>query len=177
MQQIPNLLASTEPQSFGVPHENEISRKTIVAVIYDPRSRTFLCQFWPDYHKLTCLLSGGVESLESTDDALRREIKEETGYIDYEILGKLGGTIYSHYFKAKSSEYFVKEITPYLVILRSRTQQGLQKEADEVFENLLRGDGEIFEMMGTYERTTGTTLADHKDILQRGVDYINRIKL
>lgn len=172
-----NLLPSIGEQSFGDVVASEILRRTIVAVVYDRRNQTYLCQYWPEYNGLTCLLSGGIEDGEDQMTALKREISEETGYKDFHVVGRLGGTIYSHYYKAKTDEHFVKEITPYLIVLEGDDQENAHLEDDEKFENLMKSSADIITMMTAYEQASGSTLADHKEILGRGIRQIDSMNL
>jgi hypothetical protein len=43
MHGIPNLLQHEDPVSFGKPAAHETLRKTIVAVVYNPADKTYLC--------------------------------------------------------------------------------------------------------------------------------------
>lgn len=154
--------------TFGRGHRDEVSRETVVAVIYQPNDSKFLYQYWQEYGGLACLLSGGVENGEDRVCALRREILEETGYLDFEIVGQLGAEIESHYTKP-TGEKLVKHITPFLVSLSSDSRQGESKEEDERFENIFDDSNVILEKMNEYELSTDSSLADHKEILARGV--------
>lgn len=156
---------------FGEVLENETVRNTVVAVIVDEQSGEHLCQYWEEYDGLTCLLSGGIEEGEDERAALLREIAEETGYTDITITAQLGEQIESHYIK-RDGERFVKIINPYLVTLHSREASETAKEADEKFENLFKTSDEIVDMMTAYEQRTGSSLADHKEILRRGMEYV-----
>jgi|GEM_PF-2766640 len=174
MQQVNNLLDDARSLSFGKPTKYEVLRETIVAVIYNPEDHSYLCQYWPEYSGLTCLLSGGIEGEEDKLAALVREIKEEAGYRDFHIDGELGGVIYSHFYKAKTDEHFVKEIYPFFVTLNSLAQDATALEEDEKFHSLFKGYDEIMQMMEKYEQSSGSILEDHKEILRRGKKYIDQ---
>ncbi len=169
-----NLLGDSKSKTFGNKTNEATSRQTVVAVIFDPSSDTYLCQYWEEYSGLTCLLSGGIEDDEDSYEALRREIREETGYIDFDIIGILGGTLNTYYVKGSTGESLVKHITPYLVRLNSSRQIETTKEEDERFENLFLDHKNINELMTKYEKNSGSTLADHKEILSRAVRYLNQ---
>lgn len=159
---------------FGQEQSDETLRHTVVAVVFDRQSGMFLCQHWPEYNGLTCLLSGGVESDEDVDQAVSREITEETGYDDFTVLGTLGGGIEMHYVKANGQRY-LKHITPYLVVLNSRNDRGHAREADEKFDNMFKAPEDIEAMMRSYEAITKSSLEDHREILRRGVEYLKSV--
>lgn len=169
-----NLLPEQKTVVFGDAQNGEITRHTIVAVIVDEQTGKYLCQYWQEYSGLTCLLSGGVEGNENPDEALLREIREETGYDDFTVVGILGANIESHYVKADGTR-FKKIITPYLVTLHSQSGIDTSKEEDEKFDNLFMESSEIIELMNKYEDTTGSTLGDHKEILGRGIAYLKSL--
>lgn len=164
------LLPQTNTIRLGEVKDQELERETVVAVVYDVESKLFLCQYWSEYSGLTCMLSGGVEVGEDWESTVCREIAEETGYVDFTIKGMLGGMIESHYTKADGQNY-VKFLQPYFVELNSPQRVVDQKEDDEKFENFLKAPDEIIDMMTVYEQRTGSSLADHKEILRRGVEY------
>lgn len=169
-----NLLDDNSVITFGNIDSYAKSRDTVVAVIFDRAKNEYLCQYWEDYNGLTCLLSGGIEEGEDSYQALQREIAEETGYTDFQVIGRLGGNVKSYYIKGTTKESLVKNIIPYLVILNSSAQNSTTKEDDEKFENLLKTPEKILEMMEKYEQATGSTLADHKEILSRAIGYLKR---
>lgn len=169
---IKNLLDDNSVSIFGEVDLQAKPRHTVVAVVFDPSSRKYLCQYWEAYNGLTCLLSGGVEEGEDNFGALKREITEETGYTEFQVVGTLGGSIKTYYIK-NTGESLVKYITPYLVILNSHKHISINKEEDERFENFLKSPEEITRMMEEYEIITSSTLADHKEILSRAVEFLN----
>lgn len=169
-----NLLTEQRVMIFGNTKNGEVTRHTIVAVIIEEQTGKYLCQHWQEYGGLTCLLSGGVENSESADEALLREINEETGYDDFTVVGTLGADIESHYVKVDGTK-FKKVITPYLITLHSLSGVDAAKEEDEKFDNLFMESNEIIDLMNKYEDTTGSTLGDHKEILNRGVTYLESL--
>lgn len=170
---IKNILEDKGTLVTGDPKADEIERETVVVAVYDQEQKKYLCQFWPEYSGLTCLLSGGVESGESHVHTVEREMLEETGYTDFVVLGKLGGDIEAHYTD-KRGLHMKKTISPYFVSLKTLKKQPESKEADEKFDNLFMQPHEIIEMMDTYEQSTGSSMADHKEILKRALQFQNQ---
>jgi 8-oxo-dGTP pyrophosphatase MutT (NUDIX family) len=141
-----------------------------VAAIHSPSKNLFLYQYWEEYDGLTCLMSGGLNKAEDELTALKREIDEETGLENYTITGILGSDIITHY-KSKSGINYKKVITPYLVTLEDHEAHSTNKEADEKFENKFSSYEAIQNLMDKYEEKSGSTLKDHKIILDRANNY------
>ncbi len=76
---------------------NEQGRKSIVAIVEDPKTKKFLTLNWG--HKLggTLFIGGGREEGEDEVTTALREIKEETGYTNLEFVGKTE-LMHHHYF-------------------------------------------------------------------------------
>src|SRR3989344_2222838 len=85
------------------------TRKAVRAILFDEKKRVALMSVSKhNYHKLP---GGGIEEGENTEEALRREIKEETGG-EIEITGEVGKIIEekSHYSKIQESYCFIAKL-------------------------------------------------------------------
>lgn len=102
----------------------------VSAVIkYDNKFLLLYDKNWRHY----VLPQGHIEEHEDEIGALKREIKEETGYIDFKVLGKLNKYDYSY---TRGGFVVVKKIQPYFIELNnlSRTKRRLEKH--ENYENV-----------------------------------------
>lgn len=76
-----------------------LRRKTISALIYDPKNKRYLCLDWTKYGWHSGVI-GGVEEGEDYLMAAEREIKEETGYQNFRFIRYIGGETHNHFFAA-----------------------------------------------------------------------------
>ncbi len=115
----------------GTPHENETKKKSIVAVVYNPKTKKYLTLNWHD--KGGRLFIGGTRKENETAlDCALREIKEETGYTDLELQETLP-KINHHYYAYNKDKYFNIESTGFFFHLKSENQQTTQLDEDESF--------------------------------------------
>jgi len=94
-----------------------VERKTINAILWDSATHEVLCLAWKKYGWRTFIV-GGVEEGESTIFAALREIREETGYTDIDLITGLG-SLCSGYFAAHKGENRVAHVTGLLFELRT----------------------------------------------------------
>ena len=115
----------------GTPHENETKKKSIVAIVYNPKTKKYLTLNWHD--KGGRLFIGGTRKENETAlDCALREIKEETGYTDLELQETLP-KINHHYYAYNKDKYFNIESTGFFFHLKSEKQQPPQLDEDESF--------------------------------------------
>lgn len=79
-----------------VPGKPIIEREMALSFVYNPKTDMVLCLKWNSYAWKT-FVNGGVDDGEDLETTGRREIQEETGYMNVKFLGESG--------KAKSSFY------------------------------------------------------------------------
>jgi ADP-ribose pyrophosphatase YjhB (NUDIX family) len=95
-------------------------RETVKCVIFSPEIQRYLVINWKNRNYNCGLVGGGVEEGENVAIALIREIREETGYFDIDKIIPLGGQIIDK--PAKNSPHPIKKIYPFLVVLKSMSQ-------------------------------------------------------
>ncbi len=76
-----------------------VKRKTICALLYDPKKKRYLCLDWKKYGWRSGII-GGVKEGEDHLAAAKREIKEETGYKNFHFVRFIGGETHNHFFAA-----------------------------------------------------------------------------
>jgi leucyl-tRNA synthetase len=96
----PHVVDHKNPPQAG---KKSVTRKTVHALIRNPKTKQILCLQWKKQPWTTFVL-GGVEEGEDLEAAARREIKEETGYTDLKFVRVLGGPVISEYFAAHKDE-------------------------------------------------------------------------
>jgi len=110
----------------GLVRPDAHEKEAIVAVVRDPKTNRVLMLDWgprqADWGGML-FIGGGVEAHE-TDlvAAAKREIAEETGYTDVELLKQSGVRVHNYYFSNPKRRYDLAHITPLLFELKSDRQ-------------------------------------------------------
>lgn len=117
---------------FGKKHPDAEYRKSVGAVIYDPETNNVIGLDWG--LEVYGIVQGGQDSGEDEIDTLKREIVEETGYTDFDIIEKLGENITSYFYAGNKNTWRELELACYLVRLNSHTKVEQNLEDDEEFK-------------------------------------------
>ncbi len=119
-------------EETGVPHENELKKESIVAIIYDKNKDKYLTINW--HNKGGRLFVGGtIKEGESAVDCAIREIKEETGYTDISLIETLP-RINHHYYAYNKDKYFNIESTGLFFKINSDKREKQNLDSDEEFD-------------------------------------------
>jgi leucyl-tRNA synthetase len=87
-----------------------IDRVVTSAIIKHWKEDKYLCLDWVKLKDWKSLVTGGVESGESFEEAVEREIKEESGYQNFKILRKLGGGYDTEFYAVpKDTNTYMKQ--------------------------------------------------------------------
>jgi leucyl-tRNA synthetase len=116
----------------GLRQENPEYRKSIVAIVYDEVSDKYISINWGNSGG-NLFIGGGVDQNEDIVEAARREIIEETGYVDIEFIKKTQWTIKHNYFAYSKNVARRIECDGLLFTLKS------QKKVDQVLEENEKG--------------------------------------
>ncbi len=119
-------------EETGQKEENETKKNSIVAVLYDERKDQYLTINWHE-NGGRLLIGGTIKEKETPLECAIREIKEETGYTNFELV-KEGFKINHHYYAYNKNQYFNIECTTFLFKLNSLDQQAQQLDHDEKFD-------------------------------------------
>lgn len=103
-----------------------VERKTINAIVYNPKTDQILCLDWKEHNWKTTII-GGIEDDEELENAGRREITEETGYFDLEYKGEVT-KFYTSFYAAHKGVNRLADTTAVLFILKSDTQKEVNTE-------------------------------------------------
>ena len=119
-------------ETTGKVKENEQKKNSIVAVLYDEKEDKYLTINW--HEKGGRLFIGGtIKDKETALECAKREIKEETGYKNIELISELP-KINHHYYAYNKDKYFNIESTGYLFKLVNNEKDKQKLEEDEVFD-------------------------------------------
>ncbi len=114
----------------GTKRENEISKKSIVALVYDPKINKYLTINWGN-NGGRLLVGGTINNNEDVVTCARREIQEETGYVDLKYIGSTF-PINHHYYAYNKDKAYSIEATGLFFELLSDKKDTQVLDADEV---------------------------------------------
>jgi len=98
-----------------------VTRKMIMAIVHNPKTGKYLCLDWKN-HPWTTFVLGGVDDNEDLIEAAKREVEEETGYVDLELRKFMSQEVRSEYFAAHKNENRVAYSTAMVFDLKSEKQ-------------------------------------------------------
>lgn len=115
----------------GKKHDDESKKESIVAIVYDKEEDKYLTVNWKE-NGGRLFIGGTRKENESAVDCAIREVLEETGYTDIELVCE-DFKINHHYYAYNKDKYFNIEATPLLFALKSKKQDSQNLEEDESF--------------------------------------------
>lgn len=122
------IIEVVEPET-GTPQENPELRKSIVAIVRNPKDNTYLSVNWGDLGG-NLFIGGGREDEEDTIECAKREIAEETGYTNVKFVSQTGKIHHHYYAYSKKKARFI-EAYGLLFDLVDDTKTEQQLEEDE----------------------------------------------
>ncbi len=118
-------------EETGSKHSDETFKKSIVAIVYDEKNDKYLTINW---HELggRLFIGGSIKDNEDAISCAIREVEEETGYKNLELIRELP-KINHHYYAYNKDKYFNIECTGFLFKLKNNEQTSLNLDEDEKF--------------------------------------------
>jgi len=128
----------------GVSRENETKVKGVCAIAYNPKTKKFAVAEWADGwgQGLYGLFGGGREDGETPEQAIRREMAEESGLQDFKSVEYLYSSI-SHYYNGPKKSARRATVDCFLIVLNSEAQDDGKREVHETFTTGWRTAEEI----------------------------------
>ena len=115
----------------GTPHENESTKNSIVAILYDEKNNKYLTINWGNLGG-RLFIGGSIKEGETPLECAIREVKEETGYVNIELLQELP-KINHHYYAYNKDKYFNIESTGFVFKLVNDEKIEQNLDEDENF--------------------------------------------
>ncbi len=123
----PNIPYFEDKDNPTQPDKPTVERKTINAIVYNPKKDEILCLDWTQHNWKTTII-GGIDEGEEPEAAGRREITEETGYADLEYKGEVA-RFYASFYAAHKEVNRLADTIAVLFVLNSEEQKTV--DADE----------------------------------------------
>jgi len=95
------VIQVVEPET-GVPQENPEFRQSIVAIVRDPKTNKFLSINWGAKNGGNLFVGGGREENEDIVETATREITEETGYKNIQLVSQTGKMHHNYFAHSKN---------------------------------------------------------------------------
>ncbi len=115
----------------GTKRENEEFRKSIVALVINPKNNKVLSINWGSEFGGSLLIGGGLKDSEDVVECAKREVREETGYVNLKYI-KTSETIHHHYFAYSKEVPRQIEVKGLLFELIDEERQKPKLENDEL---------------------------------------------
>ena len=119
-------------EETGNTNSNEIVKNSIVAIVYDSKEDKYLTINWHE-NGGRLFIGGTILDQETPIECAKREIAEETGYTDIELV-RQSFQIKHHYYAYNKDQYFQIETTGFLFELKSYQKQKQNLDNDESFD-------------------------------------------
>ncbi len=154
-----------------------VDRHAVAAVIKHWEKDEYLCLRWKGGSGVKAFVTGGIEKGEESLLTAQREIREETGYLNAEIVKPLGGAVHAQFYSLYRKENRFGHYIPFLFQLKdgareevAQTEKDLHEvvwiKRDEVAQFLNRGD-----MSVVWSRAQGESAYAGKGILTESGDF------
>ena len=149
-------------------------KKYVRAVVFNPQTKLFLFSYFPNIQGTNKqgLIGGGIDEGEDEVQALTREIIEETGFTDFEIMEKLGGNVLSPKDPEFDTKDIIKQNAAYLVILKSQANLSKTNLSQREIET-----GFNIEWKISSEVKFGGFYSQYSIFLERALQKIQDLKL
>jgi len=129
-----------------------VERNAVMCIVKHWEKDEYLCQQWKQYPDVRNLISGGIEENEDPVEAGKREILEETGYVNPRFVRKLGGhTFVEFYHQLKMTN--VRARFQYLYYeLENGEREPISPEEDALHEIFWKKDSELLDFLSLSEK-------------------------
>jgi len=117
----------------GIRRINEEKRNGGCAVIFDPNTQKYAVSEEENKKNYFRFFGGGVDENEELKEGVLREVREESGLYDFDVVEEIG-TAFPHFYNSLKNVNRIARATCFLIILKSNRTQATKLEAHEKFK-------------------------------------------
>ncbi|HMH70518.1 MAG TPA: class I tRNA ligase family protein [Candidatus Saccharimonadales bacterium] len=110
---------------FGIPNSEEVKKDSIIAIVRNPKNGKVLTLDWgprKNNHGGTMFIGGGMEEGEDPIETAKREITEETGYVNVNHVTSADSWVNNHFYSNVKNKYIYTRFMPLLFELENEEQ-------------------------------------------------------
>lgn len=134
-----SLIDKGNPPQAG---KEETKRNNVLSIVYDSNTDKYLTLKWKQQNWYS-FITGGIEEGEDVIEAAKREISEETGYTDLELVRKLGGPVEAFFYAAHKGVNRQSKTHLLLYKLKSDKRVAIDLREQDKYETLWLNKDEI----------------------------------
>ena len=127
--------------------EPEFNRKVAVCLVKHWSENKYLFLRKKIVDKAVVAVAGGMEQGEDLGSAGKREVREETGYLNAKFVKSLGSPIFYRYYSVVSKQNRMSELTPAYFELTDGAREEISEDEKQQHESLWLSENELEEFM------------------------------
>ncbi|HEY4480014.1 MAG TPA: class I tRNA ligase family protein, partial [Candidatus Paceibacterota bacterium] len=127
---VPSIIDKRNPPVEG---KEKITRKTVHVIVKNPVTGKYLGLKWREF-PWTTFVMGGIEEGESVEEAGRREVRTETGFVNLKLVKVLQGQVRAEFFAAHKNQNRISFATAVMFELEDENQVEKELEDHEKFD-------------------------------------------
>ncbi len=132
----------------------QVRRDAVMCVVKHWDKDLYLCQSWRDYPDIRSMVSGGIEEGEDVVTAGKREIMEESGYVNVKFIRQIGSfSLINFYHQLKKVNTLARFQYLYFE-LQDDTLKPLSAEEDAKHIHEWKKKDEVYDYLTIFEKDT-----------------------
>lgn len=142
---VPNVIDKRNPPIEG---KDKITRYTVHCIVKNPKTGKYLGLKWREF-PWTTFVMGGIEEGENPEEAARREVRSETGFVNLKLIKVLQGQVRAEFFAAHKNQNRISFATAVVFELEDESQVEKELEDHEKFDVVWLDESDL-----NYEKMT-----------------------